>query len=224
LRPRLATGLPFSQRMDAPICATYPSKRSMECFYLSLSPHLGNPDSSGGSFASFGKVFKVPPLLVSHPASGCGASSAKGIDGLRDPKDPAPEHGTEVAMTPRDVHDVYMVRKQLYISEEHEQALKVRARELGISEAALVRRMLDGLLLDGEGEDLPGLALRRHWRVSWRRPTGWRSPTASPKGMCSTGTSSTRIVREGPLEDARPLCGGHQRAGLRPGPEGAREA
>jgi hypothetical protein len=44
-----------------------------------------------------------------------------------------------------------MVRKQLYISNEHERALKARARELGISEAELVRRMLDGLLLGGEG-------------------------------------------------------------------------
>jgi hypothetical protein len=42
-----------------------------------------------------------------------------------------------------------MVRKQLYISDEHERALKARARELGVSEAELVRRMLDGLLLDG---------------------------------------------------------------------------
>jgi hypothetical protein len=49
-----------------------------------------------------------------------------------------------------DVYDVYMVRKQLYISEEHERALKARARELGVSEAELVRRLLDGLLLDGE--------------------------------------------------------------------------
>lgn len=44
-----------------------------------------------------------------------------------------------------------MVRKQLYISEEHERALKARARELGVSEAELVRRLLDGLLLEGEG-------------------------------------------------------------------------
>jgi hypothetical protein len=52
-----------------------------------------------------------------------------------------------------DVHDVYVVGKQLYISEEHERALnKARARELGVSEAGLVRRMLDGLLLNGEGE------------------------------------------------------------------------
>ena len=54
-------------------------------------------------------------------------------------------------MAPCDVHDVYVVRKQLYISDEHERALKARARELGVSEAELVRRMLDGLLLDGEG-------------------------------------------------------------------------
>jgi hypothetical protein len=55
-----------------------------------------------------------------------------------------------------------VVRKQLYRSEEHERALKARARELGVSEAELVRRMLDGLLLEGKGEGLPGLALRRH--------------------------------------------------------------
>jgi len=60
-----------------------------------------------------------------------------------------------------DVYDVYVVRKQLYISEEHERALKARARELGVSEAELVRRMLDGLLLDGRaGEGLPEQALR----------------------------------------------------------------
>jgi len=44
-----------------------------------------------------------------------------------------------------------MIRKQLYIRDEHERALKARARELGVSEAQLVRRMLDGLLLGGEG-------------------------------------------------------------------------
>jgi transposase len=54
-----------------------------------------------------------------------------------------------------------MVRKHLYISDEHERALKARAREIGVSETELVRRMLDGLLLDGEGEGLPGQALRR---------------------------------------------------------------
>ena len=53
-------------------------------------------------------------------------------------------------MAPCNVHDVCVVRKQLYISDEHERALKARARELGVSEAELVRRMLDGLLLDGE--------------------------------------------------------------------------
>ena len=54
-------------------------------------------------------------------------------------------------MAPCDVSDVFVIRKQLYISEEHERALKARARELGVSEAELVRRMLDGLLLCGEG-------------------------------------------------------------------------
>jgi hypothetical protein len=44
-----------------------------------------------------------------------------------------------------------VVRKQLYISDEHDRALKARARELGVSEAELVRRMMDGLLLEGAG-------------------------------------------------------------------------
>lgn len=49
-----------------------------------------------------------------------------------------------------------MIRKQLYISEEHERALKARAREIGVSEAELVRRLLDRLLLNGEtGSVLP---------------------------------------------------------------------
>ena len=49
-----------------------------------------------------------------------------------------------------DVYDVGMVRKQLYISEEHEKALKVRASAMGISEAELVRGLLDRLLLDSD--------------------------------------------------------------------------
>ena len=61
------------------------------------------------------------------------------------------EFGAGVVIALCDVYDVCMVRKQLYISEEHERALKARARELGVSEAELVRRMLDGLLLEGEG-------------------------------------------------------------------------
>ena len=120
--------------------------------------------------------------------------------------------------------DVYAVRKQLYISEEHERALKARARELGISEAELVRLMLDGLLLEGEGEGLPEQALRRPWRVSSRRPTGWQSPTASKEGMSSTEPSSTRIAYEDALRDGRPICGRHQRARLRLGPQGTGEA
>lgn len=39
-----------------------------------------------------------------------------------------------------------MVRKQLYLEETQDRALKTRARELGISEAELVRRALDAAL------------------------------------------------------------------------------
>lgn len=53
-----------------------------------------------------------------------------------------------------------MIRKQIYISEDHERALKARAREVGVSEAELIRSFLDRLLLDSEGDSptLPGRA------------------------------------------------------------------
>src|SRR5919106_1517563 len=112
-------------------------------------------------------------------------------------------------MAPCNVHDVCVVRKQFYISEEHERALKARARELGVSPRP---SWFGGCwtvccLTEREGEVLPGQALRRHWRVSCRRPTGWRSPTASQKATVSTGPSSTTTVREDAVGDGRPLPG-----------------
>ncbi len=77
-----------------------------------------------------------------------------------------------------------MIRKHLYISDEHERALKARARELGISEGELVRRLLDGLL-GGEGgtglarvgaaEALEGLLVEAdRLAESHRFPEGYR--------------------------------------------------
>lgn len=42
-----------------------------------------------------------------------------------------------------------MIRKQLYLEEAQDQALKRRAKELGISEAEVVRRALDEALRPG---------------------------------------------------------------------------
>ena len=52
-----------------------------------------------------------------------------------------------------------MVRKQLYLEERHELALKRRAAETGLSEAELVRRALDAAL------SVPGHALARPGRA-----------------------------------------------------------
>jgi hypothetical protein len=41
---------------------------------------------------------------------------------------------------------MYVIRKQLYIEPHQEEALKRRSRELGVSEAELVRRALDAAL------------------------------------------------------------------------------
>jgi hypothetical protein len=51
-----------------------------------------------------------------------------------------------------------MIRKQLYISEAQNEALKRRARALGVSEAELARRALDDLL----DETSPSGTPRRH--------------------------------------------------------------
>ena len=42
-----------------------------------------------------------------------------------------------------------MIRKQVYIEPEQEQFLKRRSKELGISEAALIRQAIDRLDVDG---------------------------------------------------------------------------
>lgn len=44
-----------------------------------------------------------------------------------------------------------MIRKQLCIGEEHDRALKQRARELGVSETELMQRLLDGLVVEEGG-------------------------------------------------------------------------
>ena len=73
-----------------------------------------------------------------------------------------------------------MIRKQLYIGEEHERALKQRAKELGISEAELVRRLLDGLVVDEGGAGLAGadatVALTELFAES-DRASAWRRVT-----------------------------------------------
>lgn len=46
----------------------------------------------------------------------------------------------------RDGYDVGVKRKQLYLDEGQDQALKQRAKELGVSEAEVVRRALDEAL------------------------------------------------------------------------------
>ena len=71
------------------------------------------------------------------------------------------------------MNTMYVVRKQLYIDERQERALKRRAKSLGVTQAELVRRAL-GLLLGDRGALLvrlpPALQafLRRARRVAAR--------------------------------------------------------
>jgi hypothetical protein len=55
---------------------------------------------------------------------------------------------------------MYMVRKQLYLEERHERALKRRAAETGLSEAELVRQALDAAL------SVPARAVARPGRAA----------------------------------------------------------
>lgn len=60
-----------------------------------------------------------------------------------------------MARTPAEVNDVGLVRRQFYIEEAHEKALKRRAQELGVSEAEIVRKALMSFLREGGGIDRP---------------------------------------------------------------------
>jgi hypothetical protein len=55
-----------------------------------------------------------------------------------------------------------MVRKQLYIDEAQERQLKARSEELGVSEAEIVRRLLDRGLFDGTSASAPRNAVQEH--------------------------------------------------------------
>lgn len=56
-----------------------------------------------------------------------------------------------------------MVRKEIYISEAHDRALKKKAREAGVSEAELLRGILDDVLSEAdkrESDSVRGRAIR----------------------------------------------------------------
>lgn len=65
---------------------------------------------------------------------------------------------SELLSSVLDVYNVDMVRKQLYLEEAQDKALKKRAKELGVSEAEVVRRALDEAL---QGEKRASLAGRQ---------------------------------------------------------------
>lgn len=59
---------------------------------------------------------------------------------------------------------MYVIRKQLYIEPRQDDALKRRSRELGVSEAELVRRALDSALAG----DAFSLRQRGQWEAAER--------------------------------------------------------
>ena len=72
-----------------------------------------------------------------------------------------------------------MIRKQLYITREQERSLKRKARELGVSEAELVRRAIDDLdrdplLTKANGPVDEMMAFTRHLAAKHRLPEGYK--------------------------------------------------
>ena len=57
-----------------------------------------------------------------------------------------------------------MIRKQVYIEPEQDELLKRRSKELGISEAALIRQAIDRL--DADGDESP--SNRQAWEEAKR--------------------------------------------------------
>jgi len=70
-----------------------------------------------------------------------------------------------------------MIRKQLYISEAQNEALKRQARALGVSEAELARRALDDLLDETSGTPRRHEALDRLMKITRRLSAGHRLPS-----------------------------------------------
>jgi hypothetical protein len=101
-----------------------------------------------------------------------------------------------------------MNRKQLYISDEYERALKSRARELGVSEAELVRRMLNGLLLDGEDRgELAAAGAAEALEDFLREVDRLTESHRFPAGYLFPEKSSTKAAFEDASGDGRPLRG-----------------
>lgn len=60
------------------------------------------------------------------------------------------------------MYDPYIVRRtQIYIEEDQHRRLAVRAAEEGTTASALIRRAIDGLLLDGSDRDRARDAFRQ---------------------------------------------------------------
>src|SRR5215211_6486469 len=126
-----------------------------------------------------------------------------GPAGRRKPGLPSVTRGLAFVIMPCDVYDAYVVRKQLYICDEHERALQARARELGVSEAELVRRLLDGLL---RGEGRSGLAragAAEALEGFLEEADQLAESPASPKTTSSTRRSSSRTAFEAAIGDVR---------------------
>jgi len=76
-----------------------------------------------------------------------------------------------------------MIRKQVYIEPEQEDLLKRRSRELGISEAALIRRGIDEIAHGGSSAALD--------KEAWKEELAFMKERAKMK-VPQTGRSWTR--------------------------------
>jgi hypothetical protein len=92
-----------------------------------------------------------------------------------------------------------MIRKQLYISEAQNEALKRRARALGVSEAELARRALDALLSEGSSAASPRRheALDRLMETTRRLAEGHRLRKMSGRRFSSSGWRGRHTARLG---------------------------
>ena len=76
-----------------------------------------------------------------------------------------------------------MIRKQVYIEPEQEELLKRRSRELGVSEAALIRRGIDDIAHEGSSTMFD--------KRAWKEALAFMKERAKMK-VPQTGRSWTR--------------------------------
>jgi hypothetical protein len=88
-----------------------------------------------------------------------------------------------------------MIRKQVYITPEHEAALKRAAAEYGVTEAEIIRRGIERIAAEADREEERRLAWQRFMAFSEERGKLPAEPTPNGRGWTRDELYDERLDR-----------------------------